>query len=117
MGRSSHPAPVTVGKPYGHLTKRRTGGNPLTIGHTMQVIPEGVGPVIPEGVGPVKTTAGVCFCLCWSFLVLVGRVEVGVGGQGSGGARPRSGRRALTATPFGACCSGQGDRNCLCCFR
>jgi hypothetical protein len=38
-------------------------------------------------------------------------------GQGSGGARPRSGRRALTATPFGACCSGQGGRNCLSCFR
>ena len=49
------------------------------MGHTMQVIPEGVGPVIPEGVGPVKTTAGVCFCVCWSFLVLVGRVDVGVG--------------------------------------
>jgi len=27
-------------------------------------------------------------------------------GQGSGGARPRSGRRALTPTPFGARCSG-----------
>ena len=35
--------------------------------------------VIPEGAGPVKTTAAVCFCLFWSFLVLVGRVEVGVG--------------------------------------
>ena len=38
-------------------------------------------------------------------------------GQGSGGARPRSGRRALTAAPLGACCSGQGGRNCLSCFR
>jgi len=27
-------------------------------------------------------------------------------GQGSGGARPRSGRRALTPSPFGARCSG-----------
>jgi len=26
-------------------------------------------------------------------------------GQGSGGARPRSGRRALTPSPFGACCA------------
>jgi hypothetical protein len=52
-----------------------------------------------------------------SFLVLAGRVEVGHRGQGSGGARPRRGRRALTATPFGACCSGRGDRKGLCCFR
>jgi hypothetical protein len=38
-------------------------------------------------------------------------------GQGLGGARPRRGRRALTATPVGACCSGQGDRKGLCGFR
>ena len=38
-------------------------------------------------------------------------------GQGSGEARPRSGRRALTAASFGACCSGRGGRNCLSCFR
>ena len=34
-------------------------------------------------------------------------------GQGSGGARPRCGRRALTTAPFGACCSGQEDRKGL----
>jgi hypothetical protein len=28
-----------------------------------------------------------------------------------------SGRRALTATPFGARCSGQENRKGLCCFR
>jgi hypothetical protein len=41
-------------------------------------------------------------------LSLDGRVEVSVGVKGSGGARPCSGHRALTATPFGACCSGTG---------
>lgn len=35
--------------------------------------------VIPEGAGPVKTNGCVCFCLFCSFLVQVGRVEVGVG--------------------------------------
>jgi hypothetical protein len=53
---------------------------PRNSGNTFpQVIPEGVGPVIPEGVGPVKTNGCVCFCLFWSSLVLVGRVELGVG--------------------------------------
>jgi hypothetical protein len=35
--------------------------------------------VIPEGAGSVKTSGCVCFCLFWSFPVLVGRVEIGVG--------------------------------------
>ena len=35
--------------------------------------------VIPEGAGPVKTTAAFAFAMFWSFLVLAGRVEVGVG--------------------------------------
>src|SRR4029077_6725635 len=44
---------------------------------------------IPEGAGTVKTTAG-CFFACLRELPDPGwRVEIGVGGQGSGGARPR----------------------------
>jgi hypothetical protein len=35
--------------------------------------------VIPEGVGPVKTDLCVGFACSASFLVMVGRVEVGVG--------------------------------------
>ena len=35
--------------------------------------------VIPEGAGAVKTTAAFGFAMFWSFLVLAGRVEVGVG--------------------------------------
>ena len=74
-------------------------------------------PVIPEGEGPVKTNLCVVLVRSASFLVLAGRVEVGVGVKCSGGARPRSGGRALTAASFGACCSGRGGRNCLFCFR
>ena len=38
--------------------------------------------------------------------------------QGSGVARPRSGRGALTAAPFGASCSRAGrSKGALCCFR
>jgi hypothetical protein len=46
-----------------------------------QVIPEGRGPVIPEGRGPVKTNFCVVLVRSASFLVLVGRVEVGVGSR------------------------------------
>ena len=35
--------------------------------------------VIPEGAGPVKTYGCGCFWLFWGFLVLAGRVAVGVG--------------------------------------
>jgi hypothetical protein len=35
--------------------------------------------LIPEGAGPVKTTAAFAFACFWSFLVLAGHVEVGVG--------------------------------------
>jgi hypothetical protein len=44
-----------------------------------QVIPEGEGPVIPEGEGPVKANGCVVLVRSASFLVLAGRVEVGVG--------------------------------------
>ena len=55
--------------------------------------------------------------LCWFVLRLAGRVEVGVGVKARAEPDRVSGRRALTATPFGACCSGLGDRKGLCCFR
>ena len=44
--------------------------------------------------GPVKTGC-VVLVRSASFLVLAGRVEVGVGVKGSGEARPRSGRRGI----------------------
>ena len=50
-------------------------GRPRTAAKILGLIAQ----VIPEGAGPVKTNGCVCFCLFWSFLVLVGRVEVGVG--------------------------------------
>ena len=59
--------------------------------------------VIPEGEGPVKTL--VLFSVLASFLVLAGRVEVGVGVK-AGRSPTASGCRALTAASFGACCSG-----------
>jgi hypothetical protein len=64
--------------------------------------------VIPEGEGPVEANGRVVLVRFVSFLVLAGRVELGVGGKARAGARPRRGRRALTATAFGACCSGPG---------
>ena len=58
--------------------------------------------VIPEGAGPVKSVGRPFF--------LPSTRPVGAPmrrrGQGSGGARPRSGRRALRPSPFGACCVG-----------
>jgi len=72
--------------------------------------------VIPEGEGPVKTNGCVVCSSCEHPCPGWAR-RSRRRGQGSGGARPRRGRRALTATPFGACCSGQGDRQGLCCFR
>jgi hypothetical protein len=47
-----------------------------------------LGALIPEGAGTVKTTAG-CFSLVCGLPDPGWRVEIGVGGQGSGGARPR----------------------------
>src|ERR1700738_5359713 len=83
----------------------------------MQVIPEGEGPVIPEGEGPVKTNGGVVLVRSTSCLVLAGRVEIGVGVKARAEPDRVAAAGALTATPFGACCSGQGDREGLCCFR
>jgi hypothetical protein len=58
--------------------------------------------VIPEGAGPVKSV-GRSFFLSPTRCV---SAPMRRRGPGSGGARPRSGRRALTASPFGASCSG-----------
>jgi hypothetical protein len=55
----------------------------------------GAAQVIPEGAGPVKTNGCVCFCLFWSFLVLVGHVEVGVGGDAVRRMLFRAGRSEL----------------------
>ena len=55
----------------GEFPFRRLADNGLCGGASLQVI--------PEGAGPVKTSGCVCFCLFWSSLVLVGCVEVGVG--------------------------------------
>lgn len=52
--------------------------------------------VIPLRAKPVKASAGPCS----DREIAAGRVDEG-SGQGSGVARPRSGRRALTPVPFG----------------
>ena len=58
--------------------------------------------VIPEGAGPVKSVGRPVFLSSTRCAGAPMRRR----GPGSGGARPRSGRRALTPSPFGACCSG-----------
>ena len=55
----------------GEFPFRRLADNGLCGGASLQVI--------PEGPGPVKTTAAFAFGLFRGFLVLAGRVEVGVG--------------------------------------
>jgi len=52
-----------------------------------------------------------------SFLVLAGRVEVGVGVKARAEPDRVAAVRALTATAFGACCSGQGGRKGVSRFR
>jgi hypothetical protein len=65
--------------------------------------------VIPEGEGPVKTQSLVVLVHFASFLVLVERVEVGVGVKARAEPdRVAAVRGALTVTPFGACCSRAG---------
>jgi len=61
--------------------------------------------VIPDGAGPVKSADRPLFVArrpCWTRR---GRAR----GQGSGIARPRSGRRALTPSPVGASCAVVGS--------
>ena len=58
--------------------------------------------VIPEGAGPVKSVGRLIFLSS----TRCGGAPMRRRSPGSGGARPRSGRRALTASPFGASCSG-----------
>jgi hypothetical protein len=94
------PAPGSVGV---------RGSSPLSSTEIPQVIPEGAGPGQDQ---PLCCFGSFCELPCPGWARRSRRR-----GQGLGGARPRSGRRALTAAPFGACCSGQGGRNCLSCFR
>jgi hypothetical protein len=54
---------------------------------------------------------------CAGFLVLAGRVEVGVGVKARAQPDRAAAVGALTAAPFGACCSGQEGRKALWCFR
>jgi hypothetical protein len=63
--------------------------------------------VIPEGAAPVQVVSVPVLC---PSSPSGDRAELRRRGQGSGVARPRSGRRALRPAPFGACCGRRRRR-------
>ena len=81
------------------LTCHNTNHFVLVEGPEIAIRPVARRQVIPEGVGPVKGSVDLSFGL---FAGVFGRAGVRRRGQGSGVARPRSGRRALMPAPCGA---------------
>jgi hypothetical protein len=72
---------------------------------------------IPEGAGTVKTNGPVGFSLVCELSDPGWRVEIGVGGQGSGGARPRKRPQGLDGDAVRRTLFRTGNRKGLCCFR